>query len=57
MIRGILFDYDGTIAETEERYGDKFYSAVQVDIPIFTPEECPKCAAGETVIDWREVVG
>jgi len=47
----------GDITATEKKYGSKFYSAIQVDIPIFTPGECPRCAEGDKALAWTEVVG
>ncbi|MDA2922262.1 hypothetical protein MYX07_03270 [Patescibacteria group bacterium AH-259-L07] len=31
----------------EERYGSRFFSSIQVDIPIYSAEKCPKCCSGE----------
>lgn len=35
------------VRECELKYGSRFYSAIQVDIPVYSPEECPKCLAGD----------
>jgi orotate phosphoribosyltransferase len=34
------------VGECELKYGSKFYSAIQVDIPVFSPNECPICLRG-----------
>lgn len=43
------------VRELEEKWGDKFYSAIQIDIPVYKPEDCPMCKAGEKVIPWTEL--
>lgn len=37
----------GLVKECEAIYGSKFYSAIQVDIPVYSPGECPLCMAGD----------
>lgn len=41
------------VRDTGERFGKRFHSALQVDVPIYTPAECPMCKQGPPV-DWRE---
>lgn len=43
------------VRELEEKWGNKFYSAIQVDIPVYKPEDCPMCKAGEKLIPWTEL--
>lgn len=43
------------VRELEEKWGNKFYSAIQVDIPVYKPENCPMCRAGEKLIPWTEL--
>jgi len=43
------------VRETEDWLGDRFYSTIQVDVPIFAPTNCPACeSSGEPPIPWRE---
>lgn len=43
------------VRRTEERLGDRFYSTIEVRVPIYPPAECPLCAAGEgPPRSWRE---
>jgi hypothetical protein len=43
------------VRETEDWLGDRFYSTIQVDVPIFAPTNCPTCeSSGEPPIPWRE---
>lgn len=43
------------VRNTEARLGRRFYSTIQVDVPVYAPSECPLCAAGKTMpISWRE---
>jgi len=34
------------VRETERRWGDRFYSTVQADVPIYDAAECSMCASG-----------
>ncbi len=43
------------VRELEEKWGNKFYSAIQIDIPVYKPEDCPMCKAGEKLIPWTEL--
>lgn len=43
------------VRDTEQRMGDRFYSTVQVDVPIFPASSCPTCAARRgRPVSWRE---
>jgi hypothetical protein len=43
------------VRETEDWLGDRFYSTIQADVPIFPPANCPICeSAGAPPIPWRE---
>jgi orotate phosphoribosyltransferase len=43
------------VRRTEERLGDRFYSTVQADVPLYPATECPLCASGEGAPrSWRE---
>lgn len=41
------------VRRTEERLGPRFYSTLQVDVPIYAAAECPSCASGPPV-PWTE---
>lgn len=43
------------VRELEEKWGNKFYSTIQVDIPVYKQEDCPMCKAGEKLIPWTEL--
>lgn len=43
------------VRELEKRWGNKFYSAIQIDIPVYKAEDCPMCKAGEKLIPWTEL--
>jgi hypothetical protein len=43
------------VRQTQQRLGDRFYSTVQVDVPIYAPSACPLCASGQGAArSWRE---
>jgi hypothetical protein len=43
------------VRETEHRLGDRFYSTVQVDLPIYAATSCPTCAAHRgRPVSWRQ---
>ena len=46
------------VKTAEEKYGPKFYSAIQVDIPVYNPEECPRCKTGDkdSLRPWTELL-
>jgi len=43
------------VRQTEQRLGDRFYSTVQVDVPIYPASACPLCASAHgPPRSWRE---
>lgn len=43
------------VRQTEERLGPRFYSTIQVDIPIFAAGDCPICKSTHAQpVSWRE---
>jgi len=43
------------VRQTEEKMGDRFYSTLQVNVPIHPPSSCPLCASSaQPPISWRE---
>src|SRR5439155_26581410 len=42
------------VRQTEEKMGDRFYSTLQVNVPIYPPSTCPLCASGPAAVSWRE---
>ena len=50
----------GTVAkvhETERRMGRRFYSALQADVPIYAPADCPLCrSTGSPPVPWPSLV-
>lgn len=45
------------VAETEARMGDRFYSAVRAEVPVFPPAGCPLCARGGPPVPWTTLLG
>lgn len=42
------------VTQTERRLGDRFYSTVQVEVPIYSAAECPLCASAQGApVSWR----
>ena len=42
------------VHQTVQRLGDRFYSTLQVDVPIYPAAQCPMCAStGADPISWR----
>lgn len=42
------------VRETEDWLGERFYSTIQVDVPIFPPSDCPMCkSSAEPPIPWH----
>ncbi|MDP2676547.1 MAG: hypothetical protein Q8O83_02600 [bacterium] len=37
----------GLVNKVEETFGSRFYSTIQVDIPVYTRGTCPKCKSGD----------
>jgi len=43
------------VRETEDWLGDRFYSTIQAQVPIYAPSACPMCeSSGTPPISWRE---
>ena len=43
------------VRQTEEKMGDRFYSTLQVNVPIYPPSSCPLCeSSAQPPISWRE---
>ncbi|HEX9340796.1 MAG TPA: hypothetical protein VF992_06465 [Thermoplasmata archaeon] len=43
------------VRQTEERFGPRFYSTLQVDVPLYPPASCPECVATNSPpVSWRE---
>lgn len=45
------------VAETERRLGDRFYSALRAEIPVFAPADCPLCARAGPPVPWTTLLG
>lgn len=45
------------VAETEGRLGDRFYSAVRAEVPLFVPNGCPLCARMGPPVPWTALLG
>lgn len=43
------------VCEAEKMYGSKFYSAIQVNIPLYRADTCPKCRMKEPLIPWTDL--
>ncbi|HKW43046.1 MAG TPA: hypothetical protein VJP06_02555 [Thermoplasmata archaeon] len=42
------------VRQTEQRLGERFYSTLQVDVPIYPAAQCPMCASTRpNPISWR----
>jgi hypothetical protein len=42
------------VRKTEQLMGDRFYSTLRVDVPLYRASECPMCAAThEPPVSWR----
>jgi orotate phosphoribosyltransferase len=48
----------GLVEQTEKRYGSLFYAAIQVDIPVYASNECPRCLAGDkdSLQPWTDLL-
>ncbi len=44
------------VSATETKYGDRFYSALQADIPMYSPDRCPLCKEGLPLVPWNASV-
>lgn len=45
------------VAETEQRMGDRFYSALRAEVPVFAPAGCPVCAREGPPVPWTTLLG
>ncbi len=45
------------VAETEERLGGCFYSAIRAEVPVFAPDGCPHCAREGPPVPWTTLLG
>ncbi len=45
------------VADTERDLGDRFYSTLRAEIPIFAPEGCPLCAQVGPPAPWTNLLG
>jgi orotate phosphoribosyltransferase len=45
------------VAETEAVLGDRFYSALRAEIPVFTPAGCPLCRSIGPPLPWTGLLG
>lgn len=45
------------IAETEAALGDRFYSALRAEIPVFAPTGCPLCRSDGPPVPWTALLG
>ncbi len=45
------------VAETEARLGDRFYSAIRAEVPVFAPTACPLCARMGPPAPWTGLLG
>ncbi len=44
------------VAETEARLGDRFYSALRVEVPVFAPLDCGLCARMGPPVPWTSLL-
>ena len=43
------------VRQTEERLGDRFYSTIQVGVPVYPASACPVCASTHSgPVSWRQ---
>ena len=43
------------VHQTEERLGDRFYSTLQANVPVYSASGCPMCASShQGPVSWRE---
>ena len=45
------------VADTERNLGDRFYSALRVEVPVFAPDGCPLCARVGPPVPWTSLLG
>jgi len=44
------------VAETEAKLGDRFYSAIRAEVPLFAPKGCPLCATRGPPVPWTALL-
>mgnify|MGYP001576391688 CR=1 FL=1 len=44
------------IQETEKKHGDNFYSTIQIQVPVYSPDTCPLCQAEIELIPWTKLL-
>ena len=44
------------VAETEGRLGDRFYSALRAEVPVFAPPDCGLCARMGSPVPWTSLL-
>ncbi len=49
----------GIVEELENKWGAKFYATIQVDVPVYSPEQCPLEKLGRIppLVPWTEING
>ncbi len=47
----------GLVVDVEKRWGRKFYATIQVDVPVYPPEQCPLEKLGKVppLVSWTEI--
>lgn len=45
------------VSETERALGDRFYSALRAEVPVFAPKGCPLCAEVGPPVPWTTLLG
>lgn len=41
------------VRAAEEAFGPRFYSAIELNIPLYVPESCPLCESGIPLVPWN----
>lgn len=44
------------VAETESRLGERFYSAIRAEVPVFAAQGCPLCARMGPPVPWTALL-
>ncbi len=45
------------VMETEQRLGERFYSAIRAEVPVFAAKGCPLCAREGPPVPWTTLLG
>jgi len=45
------------VAETERALGDRFYSSLRAEVPVFAADGCPLCARMGPPVPWTTLLG